>query len=203
MAEAPPPGGGGFSLSLGAGKRPARKLDVQDREEGPKREAVLGFGAAGGLRTAEPAAAPAGPLVIPKQQNSFRRGGGGMARELSALERPPPPKTLAHAGARANACPLCLSCPPGLAGVCTNPATSQRPRTLRWTQQASQSLRRRPTTLVRGCVGRWVRGRAGARPLSPLPITCPCAPYPPPLPYPPHTHPHTPLLPGQPWLNRR
>ena len=69
----------GFSLSLGgAARRPApRRPAVGDGEgggarDGPVREEVLGFGADGGLQTAAPAAAPRGPLMIPKQENSYR-----------------------------------------------------------------------------------------------------------------------------------
>ena len=43
-----------------------------DADACPVREEVLGFGADGGLQTAAPAAAPRGPLVIPKQENSYR-----------------------------------------------------------------------------------------------------------------------------------
>lgn len=72
---------GGFSLSLGgAARRPApRRPAVGEGEgrgarDGPVREEVLGFGADGGLQTAAPAAAARGPLVIPKQENSYRAG---------------------------------------------------------------------------------------------------------------------------------
>lgn len=68
---------GGFTLSLGAAAAkkaaPRRVADDQDgRRDGPLREEVLGFGADGGLRTAGGQAAKQGPLVIPKQENSYR-----------------------------------------------------------------------------------------------------------------------------------
>ena len=65
---------GGFSLSLGAAaKKAPRKVDVQGgRGEGPVREEVVGFGTDGGLRTAAAPAAQRGPLVIPKQENSYK-----------------------------------------------------------------------------------------------------------------------------------
>lgn len=71
--------GGGFSLSLGgAARRPApRRPAVGEGEgrgarDGPVREEVLGFGADGGLQTAAPAAPSRGPLVIARQENSYR-----------------------------------------------------------------------------------------------------------------------------------
>ena len=70
---APPPG---FSLSLGgAARRPAPRRPAvgdDDRPDGPAREAVLGFGADGGLRTAAPAAPARGPLSIAPQGNTYR-----------------------------------------------------------------------------------------------------------------------------------
>lgn len=76
--DAPKPGG--FSLSLGAAaaKKPpaprARALGepADAGRDGPVREEVLGFGADGGLQTAAAAAPKRGPLVIPKQENSYR-----------------------------------------------------------------------------------------------------------------------------------
>ncbi|KAI7838635.1 hypothetical protein COHA_007562 [Chlorella ohadii] len=72
---------GGFSLSLGgAARRPApRRPAVGEGEgrgarDGPVREEVLGFGADGGLQMAAPAAPARGPLIIPKQENSYRAG---------------------------------------------------------------------------------------------------------------------------------
>lgn len=64
---------GGFSLSLGAKKSAPRRVadDGDGRRDGPVREEVLGFGADGGLRTAGGPAARQGPLVIPKQENSY------------------------------------------------------------------------------------------------------------------------------------
>ncbi len=75
-----PKPGGGFSLSLGAAaaKKPpaprARALGerADAGRDGPVREEVLGFGADGGLQTAAAAAPKRGPLVIPKQENSYR-----------------------------------------------------------------------------------------------------------------------------------
>lgn len=71
---------GGFSLSLGGagakrgGASRPRAVPGADegRRDGPVREEVTGFGADGGLQTAAPAAAKAGPLSIPKQENSYR-----------------------------------------------------------------------------------------------------------------------------------
>ena len=61
----------GFSLSLGASK--ARKVDVQEgARTGPVREEVLGFGADGGLKTSAAPAAQRGPLVITRQENSYK-----------------------------------------------------------------------------------------------------------------------------------
>lgn len=75
----PPAGGGGFSLSLGGvarkpGVRPAAAAGDRGGASGsgPVREEVLGFGADGGLRTAAPAAAARGPLVIAPQENSYK-----------------------------------------------------------------------------------------------------------------------------------
>ncbi|KAL4422274.1 hypothetical protein ABPG75_008471 [Micractinium tetrahymenae] len=78
----PPKPGGGFSLSLGgaAAKKPpaprARALGEQEDagRDGPVREQVLGFGADGGLQTAAAPAQRRGPLVIAKQENSYRVG---------------------------------------------------------------------------------------------------------------------------------
>lgn len=77
--DAPKPSAG-FSLSLGgaAAKKPPapRSKALGGREEtargGPVREEVLGFGADGGLQTAAAPAAQRGPLVIAKQENSYR-----------------------------------------------------------------------------------------------------------------------------------
>lgn len=71
---------GGFSLSLGgaAARRPpaARPKGVGDDEkrgnDGPMREEVVGFGADGGLRTADGPAPQRGPLLIAKQENSYK-----------------------------------------------------------------------------------------------------------------------------------
>lgn len=75
----PPAGGGGFSLSLGGlARKPAVRAPAAGSDKGgpsgggPVREEVLGFGADGGLRTAAPAAAARGPLVIAPQENSYK-----------------------------------------------------------------------------------------------------------------------------------
>ena len=70
-------GGSGFSLSLGGaggpgGKKPAARKPPTGEREGPVREEVLGFGADGGLKTAAGPAAKRGPLVISKQENSYK-----------------------------------------------------------------------------------------------------------------------------------
>ena len=68
-------GGSGFSLSLGGaggGKKPAPRKPTIGEREGPVREEVLGFGADGGLKTAAGPAAKRGPLVISKQENSYK-----------------------------------------------------------------------------------------------------------------------------------
>jgi hypothetical protein len=64
--------GGAFSLAFsGAAKKQGRKVEVQHRDEGIKKEEVIGFGAEG-LQTAEPAPEAAGPKIIAPQQNTYR-----------------------------------------------------------------------------------------------------------------------------------
>ena len=62
--------GTGFSLAF-KGKQQQRKVNLQDRDEGARKEEVLGFGA-GGLQTAGPAQQDQGPLVIPKLENTYK-----------------------------------------------------------------------------------------------------------------------------------
>jgi hypothetical protein len=59
----------GFS---GAAKKPTRKINLQDRDEGPKKDVLTGVGADGGLQSAEQQAAAEGPKIIPKQENTYR-----------------------------------------------------------------------------------------------------------------------------------
>lgn len=81
---------GGFSLSLGGpGKKPGRRLvDVQGGgSDAPVREEVLGFGADGGLKTAAAPGPKRGPLLITKQENSYRHAqdaGRGLQAALPA-----------------------------------------------------------------------------------------------------------------------
>ena len=58
----------GFSLGS---KKPQRKIEVHDKAEGRRKEAVVGFGA-DGLQTAEPKQAPEGQKVIAKLENTYR-----------------------------------------------------------------------------------------------------------------------------------
>ena len=62
---------GGFSLAFAAGKRPQRKVDVHEKQEGPAREAVVGFGEAG-LQTEGPRLGSSGPRVIARQENTYK-----------------------------------------------------------------------------------------------------------------------------------
>jgi hypothetical protein len=54
-----------------AGKKQARKVDVQGKEDGVRKEAVVAFGEAG-LETAEPRQEAAGPKIIAKQENTYK-----------------------------------------------------------------------------------------------------------------------------------
>lgn len=71
MSEGGTGNGIAFAFS-GAAKKPTRKLDLHEREEGPKKDVLTGIGADGGLQSAEEQAAPSGPKIIPKQANTYR-----------------------------------------------------------------------------------------------------------------------------------
>jgi hypothetical protein len=68
-------GGNGNGLTFGfsgAAKKPTRKLNLHDHDEGPKKDVLTGVGADGGLQSAEQQAAPEGPKIIAKQENTYR-----------------------------------------------------------------------------------------------------------------------------------
>ncbi|KAG7668162.1 hypothetical protein KSW81_002061 [Nannochloris sp. 'desiccata'] len=73
-------GGNGNGLTFGfsgAAKKPMRKLNLHDRDDGPKKDVLTGVGADGGLQSAEQQAAPEGPKIIPKQENTYRSARSG------------------------------------------------------------------------------------------------------------------------------
>lgn len=72
-------GGNGNGLTFGfsgAAKKPTRKLNLHDLDEGPKKDVLTGVGADGGLRSAEQQAAPEVVKFIPRQENTYRYGTG-------------------------------------------------------------------------------------------------------------------------------
>ena len=71
MSEGATGNGIAFAFS-GAAKKPIRKLDLHERANAPKKDILTGIGPDGGLQSAEQHAAPSGPKIIPKQENTYK-----------------------------------------------------------------------------------------------------------------------------------
>lgn len=77
----------GFSLAF-TGKKQQRRVDLQDKDGGVRKEEVTGFGK-DGLQTAEPSGGGPDVLIIPKLENTYKCAERGVCRPcVQASEGP-------------------------------------------------------------------------------------------------------------------